>query len=85
MGSPWPDPPMVSRRCEKISLDALAPLLIPTPVNAGERPDTLDRHNGRSQGCTRAFLNAAERRVAGSTAASCQFDTCAAFPSRTLN
>jgi len=58
----------------------LTPVLTPTPVNAGERPDTLDRQSGRFSACSCTSLNAPERTAAGSTTAGCRFDSCPTCP-----
>jgi hypothetical protein len=55
---------------------ALTPMLTPTPVNVGELPDTLDRHNGRLSGCSCTSLNVPERTAAGSKTAGCRCDSC---------
>jgi hypothetical protein len=60
-------------------------MLTPTPVNAGERPDTLDRQNGPFQASARPSLNAAERTAVASTTAGCRFDSCPDYPSCSQN
>src|SRR5262245_51454087 len=59
---------------------ALTPMLTPTPVNAGELPDTLDRQNGPLLAPSCTSLNGPERKAAGSKTAGCRFDSCPTCP-----
>src|SRR5262249_27586159 len=62
------------------TLSCFDPMLIPTPVNAGELPRTLDRRNRAFQVGSCTSLNVPERRAAGSTTAGRRCDSCPTYP-----